>query len=917
MFLRSNSLRSRGAFILFTWLSCAASAAAQGNAPIEFVVGRTIPTPGGSTPPAIAADILGSSDEDIVEHSNTIVRVVDTHAVGGAQVFLYNSGLTVKTLAAADLDADGHNDLVCGNLSSGFSVIKNFTGSATVSSIVANSSSTPLRLGDVTGDGFPDVVYGTEIGVNDGQGNFPSAILIPWTSTDPLRDMLPGDFDGDGDLDLVAMTSSTGSTGSSVAAQIIRNDGSGLLTMLAPTIVEAGATFASAHVADMNQDQIDDLLLVVTTPPEFSGAPGGQRLRTHLGQTNSAFVGTVDLSMQGTPFSPAFVADFNGDGFPDVILATLIPTRVSNSTGSTATAFTFGTMSNDGSGALCPAFGCAFPGLNQGTASPVVADDDGDGALDFICRGSSGNIVVYRNTSASAVSPQTVVPSPIGTSILPRFVGSSILFESTFSTIGPSGPTASSGRIVEASFPDPAGATRVQRIALPQTGWALFTMPPNYAQNSVPVTFSVAEGTIGTYVVHLDASIIVTGGDGQFVSTLAPFPIPITGRVIDSSGAPIAGIPVEVSPSGALQVAIFTSTSAVSDSNGDFSFSATANYFPGVGSFNFFYRYTETSPTLTLSTATYVMTILQGDGQSTCTGVPFPTSIIGRLTIPEGTPVVGATINVETSFGPAVASFASTSSTTDVNGNFVFSAIGGPDAGQRAYSVRIANGSQLGTVTLANFAISTLNVIHSPPTSIDIGEAPPTMFVRLLDPLGAPMVGVPVALVPLTLGIAVPQPIIATDATGTATFQPIVASPGTHRVRASFCAGSIDLDLTVRGLAVANLGFILFAGYTHDHPLVPLILAVDVASTAPTWTPYGDVWTSILAPMPTLAILDGVGFSGTASPNMSTDLAGRWSRNFPAVPPLGISVVAQIYGYGPIGELPSDWFVSNAFHFSL
>jgi hypothetical protein len=172
--------------------------------------------------------------------------------------------------AVADLDGDGQLDLVVTNLGVGVG-------------------------------GMPSV----SVGLGNGDGTFkPARLSSPATAGQILRGVALGDLNGDGKPDVVV------GVGSAIA--VLLNDGSGGLKP-AQTYAVANATFDIA-LADFDGDGHIDVAA-------FAGGDGklGILLGAADGTLGSATLLTIGpIQSGGLPFPGRLaVADFNGDGQPD------------------------------------------------------------------------------------------------------------------------------------------------------------------------------------------------------------------------------------------------------------------------------------------------------------------------------------------------------------------------------------------------------------------------------------------------------------------------------------------------------------------------------------------------------------------------------------------------------------------------
>ncbi len=196
----------------------------------------------------------------------------------------------------------------------------------------------------------------------------------------------------------------------------------------------------------------------------------------------------------------------------------------------------------------------------------------------------------------------------------------------------------------------------------------------------------------------------------------------------------------------------------------------------------------------------------------------------------------------------------------------------------------------------------------------------PPVTVRLTTSTGSPIGGVPVTFATSpeagTLG---PQPVV-TDSGGfaTTTFQ-LSQTVGLDAQIVAAASGAAPLTFTVtsRGL-IADYdapASTIFVAVVHSETDSPFTLAVDAPVAIP-FAPsaYGDIWTSLLSPLPTLAALDGLGLLGAPDPSFRTNpTLPWWYATMPGLPSLGgLSLLLQAYAVDwTRSPSPDAWLISN------
>jgi subtilisin family serine protease len=251
-------------------------------------------------------------------------------------------------------------------------------------------------LGDFRNNGRPDLVASSTsyqgkanadlvFVPNNGDGSFGKAqvTLLDSTKISNLGLIAAGDFNKDGNLDLVGTVAAPGAPGPLELVTFLGN-GDGTFHMGASLPLSSGTAPYMIFVGDYNRDGKLDVLVWV-----YDNIVGVQNHNVY------EFLGNGD----GTFAAPKLIlpnfgffgmADLNNDGFPDIVEFNQLPSPLLP--GLDAPTFTIYIGQADGTfkqgqtystyaGAVYPGYGFSNVGLNQ-ILTPMLADFNGDGNMD-------------------------------------------------------------------------------------------------------------------------------------------------------------------------------------------------------------------------------------------------------------------------------------------------------------------------------------------------------------------------------------------------------------------------------------------------------------------------------------------------------------------------------------------------------
>jgi RHS repeat-associated protein len=323
-----------------------------------------------------AADLNADGRTDLVYFDSTLQSVVT----------MYGNGPGLAGVATADVNRDGRLDVVA--INTGNDRVKLLLGNGDNTftrayDLITGTSPVAMSVGDLTGDGNPEIVTANRVGtatvfINQANGTFARTDLTAGRRPSAVA---LGDVTGDGKPDIVI----SNEDGASVT--LFASQDSSLFA--AGVEMPVGIRPSDVSIADVTGDGVMDLVV---------GSAWDRSFVVLAGDGDGKFVAQVAVPVQAS-FGALAVGDVTGDGRADIVVAKPDEQQVSLYVG-----FGSGRFSTPQPIAIDPSpIALTVVDLNaDGIADIVTTNHDSDTATVITSRPTESQPYMYRVTAADA-----------------------------------------------------------------------------------------------------------------------------------------------------------------------------------------------------------------------------------------------------------------------------------------------------------------------------------------------------------------------------------------------------------------------------------------------------------------------------------------------------------------------------------
>ncbi len=377
--------------LVLEWnLSLGAAEGQQSSLRFQGVTDSGILPDGGHSPGAAWGDFDGDGRPDLFvssyEGTGRLYRNLGNGRFEYLPAALPDLGIHAHGCSWADFDGDGRLDLLVAKRNGLPSLVYRNTGTLVFDRLTApaipgaTGDAVGAAWGDYNGDGFPDAFLTDLSRANRLWRNTGTGTLAPVENSPVLEARVGvgcswGDFDNDGDMDLFV------ANGGNNHNSLFRNEAGGFVRVTEGAVVNNAGYSTGSAWGDYDNDGDLDLYVSNRLGPNFMYRNNGDGTLSRI--TEGVHVTDVH-DANGCTW-----ADYDNDGDLDLVVASFTETGVI-------------IYRNDGNGTFSRDLESVPAGLEAFGSAVVLADYDGDGALDlFVARWSGGNSQLLRNQGNS------------------------------------------------------------------------------------------------------------------------------------------------------------------------------------------------------------------------------------------------------------------------------------------------------------------------------------------------------------------------------------------------------------------------------------------------------------------------------------------------------------------------------------
>ncbi len=782
---------------------------------------------------------------------------------------------------SADFNGDGKRDLVLGDYRGGAVVfLGKGDGTFQLPGTRYSTGEIPydVHVADFNSDGKPDFVVNSyasvAVFIGKGDGTFQAKNYPLATGQYYTKGIGIGDLNGDHKLDLVVTSAPTVPMNDKMNVLLGNGDG----TFAAAQTYTAGSGL-SIVLGDFNGDGKLDAAV---------GSDSTNQVGILLGDGTGGF-GPPQYFTGAMDSGTLAAADVNYDGKLDLVQG-----------GNLQENKQFAVILGNGDGTLqTPTLYTSGGGRPQAV---VLADMDGDGALDIVVANADGNnVTVFHNNDKSSGAPGPsgfAVSAPAGT------VTAGTPFDVTVTAKTSGGQTATgyTGTVHIASSDGQATLPADYTFTAADQGVHIFSVTlKTDGSQSISVADTVTTTVKGSATVTVTpasaASIAVVSGGGQSETVNTAFAGPLVARILDPYGNAVPGVTVTfVDPAAGASATFTGGATPTTDVAGKVSLAVTANKTAGGYSVSASVAGVATPASFALTNtpgAPASIVTFSGNGQSASVNTDFANPLVAIVADAFGNPIAGTIVTFAgPGTGAGVTFTGGAMPATDSAGKVSVAVTANMSAG--SFNVI---GAVAGVTSPASFALKnnpsvpeTLITVSGDGQSATVNNAfANPLVVRVVDAFGNPVPGANVSFTGPGSGPGVTftsGSILTTDAAGQVS-EDLTANTvtGGYTVTAKVMGvGSLaSFSLTNTAGAAANIAVLLGDDQAAkvNQPF-PVPLAVKVTDAFGNAVPSRQVTFSSSVTGPRALFPGGstttTGTDGMASVSISAnDRSGRYS----------------------------------------